>query len=315
MLAAERARSETLANEIKWLESALALAKVTPDPKVEDLERQLAEMREQWMQDKAAWDAERAISVSSVDEITRSKVSAEKDRDFFREQYAQASGYVSSVRAENVELEKQAEVATSQAKDGVAIVRATYELRVTALQEDVKVWKKLASFMMEKDKRTGDDIRRRAAEEPELRARCADLEEDAEDSAEQITAMEEQISELTKEQEQWARDFMAWKAETARLNFELSETKTALERLGKVGMNNNADEMVYRCQWRPEGSNEVCEGVFLNLEVCRATLCETDTISFSCAHTLGAAKSYVCRRTYTRLRSTSSCPIVDIVNI
>ena len=65
---------------------------------------------------------------ASVDAVAAAKLSAEKDRDFFREQYAQASSYVSSVRGENVELEGRVAIAESQAKEGVAAIKALFEV-------------------------------------------------------------------------------------------------------------------------------------------------------------------------------------------
>jgi len=95
-----------------------------------------------WVEDKARWETERAALqekqqalLRSVDELTASvelmsaaKVSAEKDRDFFREQYVQASGFVGSVREENVELEKRVEIAEGQAREGVAAIKALFEV-------------------------------------------------------------------------------------------------------------------------------------------------------------------------------------------
>lgn len=97
-----------------------------------------------WIEEKAGWETERATlqeqqeaSSRTIEELTASveslmsaKVSVEKDRDFFREQYMQASGFVSSVRDENAELEKRVEVAEGQAQEGVAVIKALYEVFV-----------------------------------------------------------------------------------------------------------------------------------------------------------------------------------------
>lgn len=91
---------------------------------------------------KATWASEREVLINERDELSRkvtelgasvdavaaAKMSAEKDRDFFREQYAQASSYVSSVRGENVELEGRVAIAESQAKEGVAAIKALFEV-------------------------------------------------------------------------------------------------------------------------------------------------------------------------------------------
>jgi hypothetical protein len=59
-----------------------------------------------------------------------------------------------------------------------------------------------------------------------------------------------------------------------KLNMELNEALTKLERIGKIGIGDgdestpNGHEFVYRCQWRPDDLNDACEAVFLNISVC-----------------------------------------------
>lgn len=98
--------------------------------------------RASWVEEKARWDTERATLqekqealLRSVDELTlkvnsmaTAKASAENDRDFFREQYAQASGFVGSVREENMEISKRVKIAEGQAQAGVAAIKAFFEV-------------------------------------------------------------------------------------------------------------------------------------------------------------------------------------------
>ncbi|KAG1780035.1 hypothetical protein EV702DRAFT_928001, partial [Suillus placidus] len=146
--------------------------------------------KELWESEREKWSAERASMIevrealvadvtrsnSSLDALTRSKSLAEKDRDFFRDQYTQASGFVSDTRAENVELEQKAKIAEGQARDGVALVKHMFENQIKALKEDVDRWRGVSALLQEKDRRTDDLIRRRAAEHPELAERCRQLE-------------------------------------------------------------------------------------------------------------------------------------------
>ncbi|KAJ7584078.1 hypothetical protein C8J56DRAFT_731666, partial [Mycena floridula] len=104
------------------------------------------------------------------------KAEALKTTDAFQEQYQRASAFATSIRAENTELEKRVKIAEGQVNDGLEMVRQTFELRVKALEMDVKSWRTTATFLIEKDKRT-DMVRERAAQEPELRARCENLKE------------------------------------------------------------------------------------------------------------------------------------------
>lgn len=153
--------------------------------------------RAEWARDKELWESERekwsaerasiiearealvaelARSNSSLDALTRSKGLAEKDRDFFRDQYTQASGFVNATRAENVELEEKAKIAEGQARDGVALIKHMFESQIKALKDDVDRWRGVSALLQEKDRRTDDLIRRRAAEHPELVERCRKLE-------------------------------------------------------------------------------------------------------------------------------------------
>ncbi|KAG1813614.1 uncharacterized protein BJ212DRAFT_401711 [Suillus subaureus] len=146
--------------------------------------------KELWESEREKWSAERASMIeahealvadvtrsnSSLDALTRSKSLAEKDRDFFRDQYTQASGFVSATRTENIELEQKAKVAEGQARDGVALIKHMFESQIKALKEDVDRWRGVSALLQEKDRRTDDLIRRRAAEHPELAERCRQLE-------------------------------------------------------------------------------------------------------------------------------------------
>ncbi|OJA10260.1 hypothetical protein AZE42_08919 [Rhizopogon vesiculosus] len=150
-----------------------------------------ASSKEGWEAEREKWSSERATMMeahetltadverlnSSLDVMARSKALAEKDRDFFRDQYSQASGFVSATRAENVELEQKAAIAEGQARDGVALIKSMFESQIKALKEDVDQWRGIATLLQEKDRRTDDLIRRRAAEQPELAERCRQLED------------------------------------------------------------------------------------------------------------------------------------------
>ncbi|EIW75537.1 hypothetical protein CONPUDRAFT_169355 [Coniophora puteana RWD-64-598 SS2] len=134
------------------------------------------------------------------------KALAEKDREFFREQYMQASGFVSSVRIENIELEKKAATADARAavsdqraKDGVAGIRALYESRIKTLQDELERERALMRILQERDARTGGDkIRRQAAEAAEIQEELANLREDYEEAVrgyEQIRGVYDRVYE------------------------------------------------------------------------------------------------------------------------
>jgi chromosome segregation ATPase len=112
--------------------------------------QQAASTREDasWEAEREKWSAEHVVMTkarealtedvarlnSSLDAMTRSKALAEKDRDFFRDQYSQASGFVSTTRAENAELEQKAAIAEGQARDGVALIKSMFEVTIVLVR-------------------------------------------------------------------------------------------------------------------------------------------------------------------------------------
>lgn len=267
LLVAEQAKSETLSQEVEALRASLVSATSEPRSKETELELELYEARSLLAQEKSAWDAERSKMTASVEALTRDKASAQTDHEFFRDQYMRASGFVSSVRLENEELESRTRIAEEQTKVGVAMIKATFEKRVEKLEEDAKHWRTIAIFIMEKDQRTNDEIRRRAGEEPEIRARYKDLEEQYESINEQVSDLENDLEKKETMILRLETEMEVWKKEVTRLNIELNDALTKYERSSKGEESQGDHEMVYRCQWRPEGGNDPCEGLFVSVEV------------------------------------------------
>lgn len=256
-LTRERQRNEELAAANQRLDEALALAKaVSSQPSPDAIA--LDEARVQWSQTKTAWDAERKTLTASMDALARSKASAETDRDFFRDQYAQASTYVGSVRSEITELEERVLVAESKAKDGVGMIKATYSGRIEALEMDVTKWRGLAKLLQEKDLRTGDEVRRKAGEEPELRAKNAELKEE-------IGRLQGIVVSLSRE-----RPALQLRPPNIRNHgIERSATRGSIEEVVLLNgpTTSHGNELVYRCLWRPSGNSRPCLNVFSSAEV------------------------------------------------
>lgn len=118
--------------------------------------------------ERARWTQEKAALQDEVDALRGDKTRALGDVDFFREQYQRASDFASSTRSENEELSARAALAESQAVNGVALVRATLDARVTKLEAEVRKYKTLSEMLTERARRTDDDVRYRAALMPEL---------------------------------------------------------------------------------------------------------------------------------------------------
>ena len=218
------------------------------------------------------WSSEREALTLKLQAAEDGKKRALADVELFKDQYRNASGFVISTREENRELEKRTAIAEQQAKDGVALIRATFEARVKSLEEDLRSWKRMAEFVVEKDRRTNDEIRMRAASEPEWRAKlkrakdelakCHDVQED----------QQVQLDEVQKQLEDAEEDVQRYKSEAHRLALELAEANTTLERLGRNGQSEDSSgdghQFVYRCSWQVGAPGEFCRQYFGKLSVC-----------------------------------------------
>ena len=147
---------------------------------------------EQWEQMLAQLRAEN-------EDLRRRRTDAEKDRDLFRDLYSKASAHASEVTKENNELAERAALAEAQARDGVSMIKATFEERVRLLEQEVERWKGQVHVLTERDGRMDDEIRRRAALEPELRAENARLKEQLDHLEEDYGRMERLLEGMTKQ--------------------------------------------------------------------------------------------------------------------
>ena len=269
-LSSEQRTNEDLLQQLSALRLRIIESTNNTTSATMTLEQELAETRAQLALQKVSWENERATLTFDIEMAIRGKVSAEQDRDFFREQYTKASGFVSSVRDENAELEKQIKIATDQAQSGVSLIKTTFELRTKSLEEDVRAWRRIAEFLIEKDHRTNDDIRRRAAEEPELRAKCDRQESALEEFSERLLQVEMDLDEKERLFVEAEEARKRWQEMTVKLNLDLNEAKTKLERVEEVGSDKSSypPKFVYRCQWKSFDSNVACEAAFLNILVC-----------------------------------------------
>ncbi|KAG6878558.1 hypothetical protein C0992_007920, partial [Termitomyces sp. T32_za158] len=238
-------KSQENAQLMKELSDLRAAASVRR-PRELELERELEEVR-----------ASLVASEKRAADLARGKESAEKDREFFREHYAKASGFVTSVQEENAELQKEAQIAREQASTGVEAVKATYMARVHALEDDARTYKRLAMFIMEKDTRTNDDIRRKAAEEPELRARCDELGKELRGVRNEMVNFQEEVENKEMRIGELEQQLRSWKRQATVLNADLRQLKRAQE-----GM-----DTVYQCGWR--GDDVPCNQIFPTYEVGR----------------------------------------------
>ncbi|KAI0673340.1 hypothetical protein C8Q78DRAFT_1076361 [Trametes maxima] len=141
----------------------------TAQQRVAALEQELASAHGQLSEAQQEATTLTARLESTAQDWERRFKYAESDRDLFKNLYSEASTHAARLAQENAELEERAKLAESQVRDGLAMVRGTFEGQVQKLREEVAKWQGLCKVLQEKDERTDDEVRRRAALEPELR--------------------------------------------------------------------------------------------------------------------------------------------------
>ncbi|KAF9481744.1 hypothetical protein BDN70DRAFT_875875 [Pholiota conissans] len=266
-LAAERAKLAQ--QDISLKEQQSRTAEVLKQQ--EEAAKQLSDLTAQYQLEKEGWENEKLQLTVQLDSANNGKIMADKDSEFFREQYAKASGFVTSVREENKDLEKRIKIAEEQTQTGVSLVKATFDLRIQTLEEDLKAWRRTAEFLIEKDIRTGnDEIRRRAAEEPELRALCQRQQELYTKAQEDISELEDELEGKRRECAEFESEIRSLRAEATKLHVELNEALFKLDQVGREGYGDesmdtteNGHEFVYSCKWR--NGDHICREVFATI--------------------------------------------------
>jgi hypothetical protein len=216
------------------------------------------------------------------------------DVDFFREQYQRASDYASSTRSENEELLARATLAESQAANGVALVRATFEARVAKLEAEVQKYRALSEMLTERARRTDDDVRYRAALAPEferefkqLRRQFKETEAELEETMDDLRAekgsnsrLRRRIARLKAKERAYGGDSPAqhsksWNDEDEDGDYRDEDgpglADAEIEQLLSAGLDEGSqprgDDTVYLCHWRPGEPEGDCDAVVASNEV------------------------------------------------
>ncbi|KAH9944209.1 uncharacterized protein BXZ73DRAFT_73783 [Epithele typhae] len=143
--------------------------------------------------DASARAEELAVERQRSDEDLRT---TQSDRDFFRGLYEQASVHAQRLAGENTELELRVAALETQRTDGLAMVQATYQNEAEALRAEVERLQDICKVMRDQDERTGLEVRRRAAMEPELREEVERLTEQLQLAHEKMNTMEADIARM-----------------------------------------------------------------------------------------------------------------------
>nr|GAT60633.1 predicted protein [Mycena chlorophos] len=162
---------------------------------------------------------------SSADHAQRAQV--------FHEEYQRASAFGQEKAKEARELQSQLEIMKQSLQNGVELVKETFAKREAVLTAEVVEWRNQARFLREQAVRTNDDdLRRRAAEHPELVAKVKTLNANIDDLRDQV--------------DQLFLDLGAARDERDRANEE--HEKLQREQTTVLA----GDMLVYRCLWRSD---------------------------------------------------------------
>jgi hypothetical protein len=206
-----------------------------------------------WNLERTRWAEEKLALQGEAEALRGEKERALADVDFFRAQYQRASDFAGSMRFENEELSARAALAESQATKGVALVRATFEGRVTKLEAEVQKYKALSEMLTERARRTDDDLRYRAALAPEferefrqLEGRFSELEAELEETKDELfdekransklrrQARLEQAADMRQSTEQ-GQDPMLWSDEKDDGDYNPTRSPSSSPRGGSNG--------------------------------------------------------------------------------
>lgn len=245
---------------------------------------------------QAHTDALKARVTCLEEELARERSKYKVTEEHFeriRVLYGEETGRSSVLRDAKKSLNKELDIAQKQTSEGVQAVRAMLEKRLKDMEDDRNRWRKAAEFIMEKDTRTNDEIRKRAAEEPELRAKFhqvklkyATLRNTMEEKEEKYEEQEQELQELQEMREEVARlrqqlaegrvdstsptpVSMANGRSLLELHSQSSDHGSRSSEEGHLELQTQApaaesyddDDLVYRCQWRLE-DDKFCNAVF-----------------------------------------------------
>ncbi|KAF7303887.1 hypothetical protein MIND_00618800 [Mycena indigotica] len=219
------------------------------DNNLDPNERLNKALEEKGLADNRALAAEEARAALQVqlENAQRDSAYNAQQVETLREAYMKASAFSDEATRENKKLQAELEISQAQTRNGVALIKATFEQRETQLRAEVTEWRNQAKFLREQAIRTNDDdLRRRAAEHPELAAKCLQLAEEKDD-------LEEQLEQLTE-------DLSVAKDECARAQQDCARLEDEPRPVALHG-----DMLIYRCHWRTQ-ENVVCPVLVLTKE-------------------------------------------------
>lgn len=227
-----------------------------------------------------AWREERESLLAEISLLKIAKTDAEESRELFRTSYNSASAFTVELRRENEELKAQVVVAEGQASKGVLLVRSQFEAQLRKAHDELDKSQKLVHVLLEKDRLTDDDVRKKAAEEPGLLAMISDLQEKIRETKGEVFTLVKQRNTLLVSNNEINSELSSLRAEHLRTRSDVRRMRVEIDRYGarersikrmihlSTPPENDADadgeledpgeEEVYVCSWAINDNAERC---------------------------------------------------------
>ena len=214
-------------------------------------------------------------------ELQIAKDDSEKEALIFREQYGHASARNDELRSDCKNLSNRVLIAEKQVTDGLVLIRSTYEGHVKRLKDELEKAQTTLKILQERDRRTDDEVRRKAASVPELEAKIvqlqnsnADLKEDANTLVKDRNDLLVLNNTLMSDNETLRTQHGQLEEQGTKLSIQLARyaarERYMIKLLHDEPLGNSevfdVDEEVFVCEWNiPDGGT--CGAIFRTREV------------------------------------------------
>lgn len=265
---------------------------------------------------------ERDGLVVEIDLLKISRDDAEKNASIFKDLYSKASSFTDELREENANLRSRLTLAETQVSKGIQQIRALYSAQAKKMSTELERSQLLLRVLQEKDRRTDDDVRRKAAREPELLAKIEELRADYQEKKGDLATVLRQRDDLLVEKQHLNDQIEAARSERLGLRTELRRLQVELARFSArersikkmIDLPNSLDqdadtededddpseEEVFVCSWAIDDGAERCGETFSTRQVRFSFLLSPLSKLNSCLHFFvhtGLARSFVPNRT------------------
>lgn len=232
---------------------------------------------------------ERDGLVVETDLLKISRDDAEKNASIFKDLYSKASSFTDELREENANLRSRLTLAETQVSKGIQQIRALYSAQAKKMSTELERSQLLLRVLQEKDRRTDDDVRRKAAREPELLAKIEELRADYQEKKGDLATVLRQRDDLLVEKQHLNDQIEAARSERLGLRTELRRLQVELARFSArersikkmIDLPNSLDqdadtededddpseEEVFVCSWAIDDGAERCGETFSNRQV------------------------------------------------